>query len=89
MQSYLIAYDITDPKRLRKIHALVASWGIMQQKSLYESTAARPELVEWCYALVQQMQEGDRVHLIHLLGAPLMVGRPARLIRTQEGVIYQ
>jgi CRISPR-associated endonuclease Cas2 len=89
MQSYLIAYDIADSKRLRKIHALVASWGIMQQKSLYESAATRSELIDWARMLMQQMQEEDRAHLIHLLGSPLMVGRPVRLIHTHEGVIYQ
>ncbi len=32
---YLVAYDITDKKRLTKVHRLLQNWGIPLQKSVF------------------------------------------------------
>ena len=41
---YLIAYDICDPKRLRRVHKQVEAYAIGGQKSFYECWLTKCEL---------------------------------------------
>ncbi len=68
---YLAAYDIADPKRLRRVHLTVRSYGYPLQYSLFVCDLERSEVAQlrWDLAEVINSRE-DRVALIDLGDAP-------------------
>ncbi len=64
---YLVAYDVTDPSRLRRVHRFMVGWKVGGQKSFYECwlTPAERELV---LSGLQDLivPEADRVHVFQL-----------------------
>ena len=62
---YVVAYDITDPKRLRRIHKVVKSYATGSQKSAFECflTASEPsELISKSRSIIEETE--DRLALI-------------------------
>lgn len=64
---YLICYDISCPRRLRRVHRLLAGFRVAGQKSVFECLLTRGEL----RGVVEQLRElidpdEDRVHLLAL-----------------------
>lgn len=45
-QTYLVAYDISDPKRLRKVFQTMRGWGDHLQLSVFRCDLSRTELVQ-------------------------------------------
>lgn len=43
-ETYLIAYDIRDPKRLQKLAKIVQDYGLRMQKSIFEAEMTTSEL---------------------------------------------
>lgn len=43
---YLVSYDVADPDRLRKVHAVVKARAVRVQDSVYEALLTEKELVQ-------------------------------------------
>jgi CRISPR-associated protein Cas2 len=64
---YLIAYDISDPKRLARVHRLLMGYKIGGQKSVYECWLTPGELAEVRLRLEGLIvPDADRVHFLQL-----------------------
>jgi CRISPR-associated protein Cas2 len=58
-QTYLILYDIADPKRLRKVHQLCKSYGLPQQLSVFEARMTRRKLLTLLRELTPILNQGQ------------------------------
>lgn len=67
---YLLAYDIRDPKRLRKIHKIAKAWGDPLQYSVFVCDLSRSELTKMRAGLVSEMQVDEDSISFFDLGAP-------------------
>ncbi len=56
---YLIAYDIADPRRLRRVHALVKAHAYGGQKSALECWLSEAELAALLGRLARMIRAGD------------------------------
>ena len=67
MKRWLIAYDIKNPRRLRKIHRLLKNWGIPLQKSLFmvKGTQNIIELREQLKIAMDQNEDDIRLYPIY------------------------
>lgn len=73
---YLIAYDVTDQRRLTKVRDVLKAYSTGGQRSVYEcwlSPAELTEVTETLQGLIER--KDDRVHIITLDGR----SRPATL----------
>ncbi|MCP9447899.1 MAG: CRISPR-associated endonuclease Cas2 [Nitrospira sp.] len=73
---YLIAYDVTDQRRLNKVRDVLKAYSTGGQKSVYEcwlTPAELTEVTETLRGLIETTE--DRVHIITLDGR----SRPATL----------
>ena len=64
---YLVAYDVSDPRRLARVHRFMTGWKVGGQKSFYECwlTASEREVVlRGLRELIEA--DADRVHLFQL-----------------------
>lgn len=50
-QTYIVAYDVCDPKRLRKVFRTMRGWGDHLQLSVFQCELSKRELVELRTAL--------------------------------------
>lgn len=55
MNTYLVAYDIADPKRLAKVSAILLSRGDRIQKSVFRCDLSKQNLVELRAALSDEI----------------------------------
>lgn len=80
---YLIAYDIADPKRLRKVIKVMESYGQRLQYSVFLCDLSGVELVDWHTNIlaVVKLTEDSVVHLD--LGV-VEVSVPVRVIGTRR-----
>ena len=83
-QTFVVTYDICDPKRLRKVYKLMLGWGEHLQLSVFQCELNHRELVELRAALariIHHMEdqvlfvdvgpvEGRGSDSIHALGKP-------------------
>lgn len=64
---YLVAYDISDTRRLGRVHHFLLGWKVGGQKSLYECWLTPAELSEVLSGLTRLIDaEADRVHVFQL-----------------------
>ena len=62
---YIVSYDITDPKRLRRIHKVVKTYATGGQKSAFEcflTASERSELISKSRSIIEETE--DRLALI-------------------------
>jgi CRISPR-associated protein Cas2 len=59
-------YDVTDPKRLRKVHKLMGEWGKPVQYSVFRARCSERELERLRYELARIVMEEDRVMVVRL-----------------------
>ena len=83
-QTFVVTYDICDPKRLRKVYKLMLGWGEHLQLSVFQCELNHRELVELRAALARIIHhledqvlfvdvgpvEGRGSDSIHALGKP-------------------
>lgn len=64
---YLICYDVSCPRRWRRVHRLLAGFRVAGQKSVFECLMTRGEL-ELCVAQLRELIDPaeDRVHVLAL-----------------------
>ncbi|AEC18306.1 CRISPR-associated endonuclease Cas2 [Gallibacterium anatis] len=66
-QHYLVSYDISDAKRLYRMHKLTQHYAISGQKSFYECWVTPEELKTLKQNITQVIDtEEDRVHIFQL-----------------------
>lgn len=72
---FLVAYDISDGKRLRDVHREVQAYALGGQKSFYECLAKPSEIVELVATLVSIADpKTDKVHIFELKDPPIFCG---------------
>jgi CRISPR-associated protein Cas2 len=63
---YLMAYDVMDPKRLRKVHKTMRAWGEPVQYSVFRVRCTGRELARLRFELGRVLDPGDRLLVIRL-----------------------
>lgn len=57
--TYIVTYDICDPKRLRKVYQLMLGWGDHLQLSVFQCELNQRELVELRVELARVMRHTE------------------------------
>lgn len=86
MRTYIVAYDISSPKRAAKVRKLVYSYAIGGQKSALEVPIDRKELKNLVKQLEPLISKEDRVNIIQVDDEALLWGK-ADMIKYDKGVI--
>lgn len=63
---YLLAYDVMEPKRLRKVHKTMVAWGEPVQYSLFRVRCTGRELARLRFELAEIMDQDDRLMVVRL-----------------------
>jgi CRISPR-associated endonuclease Cas2 len=84
VKPYLVAYDIFDAKRLRRVKKVVDGYRLKGQKSSWETPLNRTLTRALVDELSREIEKEDRVNLIALVGSPILLGK-ARSIEHQDG----
>lgn len=63
---YLIAYDISDPRRQAQIRKHLQAYATGAQKSLFECWLTPKEWQELAQTLPELLETGDKLHSVHL-----------------------
>lgn len=63
---YLISYDIMDPKRYRKIYAIIRGFGEPLQYSVFRCFLTEKKLEQLRYKLAEHLNEEDRLLIVQL-----------------------
>ncbi|MGH3906970.1 MAG: CRISPR-associated endonuclease Cas2 [Pseudonocardiaceae bacterium] len=90
---YLMAYDIADPKRLRRVCSLMEDHGERLQYSVFLCDLSVAELAELESAVLEVMvlQEDSVVQIdlgpLHAPATVRALGRPRRLPATGPGIV--
>jgi len=87
VKDFLICYDITQPKRLKKVAKFLYGYAIGGQKSALDVPADTKEIEQIVNKLEGMIKpEVDRVLIVEVVGEPIVLGR-ANFIKYDEGVI--
>ena len=92
MQSWLVCYDISDPKRLRKVATACEDFGVRRQYSVFLCRVSATDMVRLRSRLYEiiNLQE-DQVLFIPLcakcVGAIEALGRPTEAAEARDVVI--
>jgi CRISPR-associated protein Cas2 len=78
--TYIVTYDISDPKRLRKVFRLMLGYGDHLQLSVFQCELNSRELVELRHALSEVIHHGEDQVLFANLG--LVEGRGSESIES-------
>jgi CRISPR-associated endonuclease Cas2 len=87
MNTFLIAYDICDAKRLNKVRKLAYSFSIGGQKSAIEAPLRKEEigyLLTTINALIKQNE--DKINVVLIEDKPILLGK-GNFIKYEEGAI--
>jgi len=76
--SYVVTYDICDPKRLRQVYKLMLGWGDHLQLSVFQCELSAREVTELRLALSDVLNHNEDQVLFCLLGP--VEGRGSRAI---------
>ena len=85
-QNYLIAYDIIQPKRLRKVKDIAYSYALGGQKSAVEAPLDKGELKSICEKFLSIIKKGDKINIIMIEDNPILLGK-AKFIDMDEDFI--
>lgn len=67
---YLLAYDIREPRRLRRVHRVAKDFGEPLQYSLFVCDLTRVELTRFKGALIEELKQTEDSVSIFDLGPP-------------------
>lgn len=92
MDSYIVSYDISDPKRLRKVAKICEDFGYRKQKSVFLCRLSATDIVRLrsrLYDIIDLSE--DQVLFIPLCGkcvsAIEALGRPTEAAEAKDNVI--
>jgi CRISPR-associated protein Cas2 len=83
--TYIVTYDICDPKRLRKVYKLMLGWGEHLQLSVFQCELNARELIELRAELAQLLRPS--VDQVLFVDVGTVEGRSSEAI-TSLGVAY-
>jgi CRISPR-associated protein Cas2 len=88
----LITYDITDPKRLRKMHKFLKEFGINTQKSVFECDIDDPALKiirAWCRDNLDLAEDQVRIYKIcsRCLNKVMISGQGLKITQLDYAVV--
>jgi CRISPR-associated protein Cas2 len=63
---YLLAYDVSDPKRLRKVHKTMTAWGKPLNYSVFRLRCTDRELARLQFELATILAKDDRLLVVRL-----------------------
>lgn len=63
---YLVAYDVMEPKRLRKVHKTMTAWGSPVQYSVFRVRCTGRELGRLRFELAKILDADDRLLVVRL-----------------------
>jgi CRISPR-associated protein Cas2 len=63
---YLLSYDVMDPKRLRKVHKKMVTWGKPVQYSVFRVRCTDRELGVLRFELAKLLDQDDRLLVVRL-----------------------
>ena len=86
MKTYLVSYDIFNPKRLRDVAKVVEAYKLQGQKSSWETPLDHKAMKALVKSLEEILEEEDKVNIIELVGKPILLG-VARSIENHKGGI--
>ncbi len=86
INTYLIAYDICNTRRLAKVAKLAYSHTLGGQKSVLEAPMSEEDLKEFVAKILQIIKDEDKVNIIPIQNKPLLFGR-AKYIEYSDGII--
>lgn len=86
-KNFLIAYDIFDPKRLRKVKEIVYSYSLGGQKSAIEAPLNKTDLKMLITELSSQIQKEDKINIIKVIDEPILLGKATHISYEKNGVI--
>ena len=78
--AYVVTYDISNPKRLRRVYRLMLGWGDHIQLSVFECELSSRELIELRTALSEIIDPSEDQVLFALIGR--VQGRGASAIHS-------
>ena len=88
----LLTYDITDPKRLRRMHQFMKEFGLNTQKSVFEcdiDTIAIKRIRRYCRENLDLVSDSVRIYKIcaHCLGKVELSGQGMKLTQLDYAVV--
>lgn len=83
---YLIAYDISDEKRLAKVRKVAYSYALGGQKSALVAPLDKKSLKKLSQKLSQLIKDEDKINIIEIDEDGLLFGK-ADMIEYDEGVV--
>lgn len=88
----LVTYDITDPKRLRKMHEFLKEYGINTQKSVFEcdiDNAALKTIRRFCRETLDLDEDSVRIYKIctGCLNKVIVAGQGLKITQLDYAII--
>ena len=65
---YVICYDITEPKRWRKVYAKLQGYGRRLQYSIFRCRLTKTEIEKLRWELEQELSEEDKLLILNICG---------------------
>jgi CRISPR-associated endonuclease Cas2 len=87
MKTFLIAYDIFDDKRLRKVKKIVSNFCSDGQKSAREAYLNHSLTKELLHQLEEIIEDEDKVNIIQIKKRPILLGKASFLEFEYEGMV--
>jgi len=87
LNNFLIAYDIFNQKRLKKVKQIVYSYSLGGQKSAIEAPLDKQSLKMLITELSSEIEKEDKINIIKVIGEPILLGKAAHISYEKNGVI--
>lgn len=87
MHNYIIAYDISDKKRLPKIKKIAYSYALGGQKSAVEAPLDINLMKSLVKDLEALMEDDDKVNIIRVAKNPILLGKAKNIVVEKNGII--
>ena len=87
MKSYLVSYDIFNPKRLRQVAKVVEDYKLKGQKSSWETPLDHKLMKDLVEKLEEIIKEEDKVNIIAVMGEPILLGNAKSIENKKGGIV--
>ena len=87
MHQYIVAYDIFEQKRLRKVAKIVKEYSMQAQKSSWESVLNKKLLKELILELNKTTDSEDKINIIKVTSKPILLGKAKQANITNGGFV--
>jgi CRISPR-associated endonuclease Cas2 len=87
LHNYIIAYDISDKKRLPKIKKIAYSYALGGQKSAVEAPLDINLMKSLVKDLEALMEDDDKVNIIRVAKNPILLGKAKNIVVEKNGII--